>query len=49
MRYFLSRNMLIFRAAILGACVIFWGDPYLNSTTALFDLGNKNEPSHIKL
>jgi len=44
MRYFLSHNMLIgcfFWEAILGAHIIFWGDPYLNSTTVLFDYCNR--------
>jgi len=46
-RYFSSHNMLVscfFWATIFGARVIFWGDPYLNSTTVLFDIG-RNQPN----
>jgi len=40
---------VVFKGGILGGVHQFWGNPYLNSTTVLFDTNNMNNDNMNKM
>jgi len=42
-------SRVVFKGGILGGACQFWGNPYLNSTTVLFDTNSTVKSNHLRI